>query len=549
MSWTEVLMLNSNVREPLNYQNYLTDIASFGKNSYVFALPNESILRDLLVNCKTLYGYSSIHAVLYNRLSANDIDYMIENNYQFGECLNCFYKTTVFTNRHITKVLLSITKSSYMLIEDKLQKGINRYLSSHIIDGSVGEWLTKVFDVDLSAYTTIESLLSDIDCWNTTILKNEALTLCIFLSLSAANWFSQHTKSEIFQSFLETIVTSLDATMLLIDSLYHAGNNALDQCFSNTTFANYFLTTTQAFTALTYHTEGFKSFLKNETVVKNMINTSLCINQIQKSLSDIVRSQGKIESAKTSTNNIKYYLTGITTSIHSHPDLTSLIQMMTDCVSDMDTIITESSNIIQNIPSLFSNETFMNALATNLSAAITIFSKKDAVEVIAKNAKCLWYICRKSVLRQAFVKSPYCHTYYDTMYTTLKSATSLFTHLQTTLIGVANTSGNRYYYFPNIKESSNKYAGSYTAPNESSRHLWIFINYASGNANGYINTVSHIENPDKRIVDINGESTVYSEKVLTVGGIDTFNMNRIGLTDSNYGSTGCGKGGIFVAIE
>ena len=104
MSISEIKMfVNSNTSEPLNFCQYINDISMFGSDSYVLAEQNKTLFRSLLKKSSIMFGHSKIHDIIYERITSEDIDYMLMGD--VGKKLNAFYDTTSFFNRRILYVV------------------------------------------------------------------------------------------------------------------------------------------------------------------------------------------------------------------------------------------------------------------------------------------------------------------------------------------------------------------------------------------------------------------------------------------------------------
>lgn len=169
MSWAEVMKINSDFsNEPLNFNNYINDISVFGADSYVMKYENSNLFRMLIAQSLTLFGHDCIHEYIYDRLTEEDVDYMLVANGRLGQSFNSFYKTDVYSYGDIDAVLSTITPETYNGLELKFQESINRYISEKTKDDKAASWLLKVFPevTQLANYTTMESILADTEFIN-----------------------------------------------------------------------------------------------------------------------------------------------------------------------------------------------------------------------------------------------------------------------------------------------------------------------------------------------------------------------------------------------
>ena len=157
MSWPEVQKINSNFqREPLNYNNYLTDIATYGANSYIMHKQNENAFRDFIINSVALWGYPVAKTYLYNRLIDEDLDFLFEKSGKLGGFFNARLGEDVFAQGHADQVLKTMTVDKFNRLEEKFKEAFKRYISKKTQGEEVGAWLKKVFGIEeFGAKTTI----------------------------------------------------------------------------------------------------------------------------------------------------------------------------------------------------------------------------------------------------------------------------------------------------------------------------------------------------------------------------------------------------------
>ena len=60
MSWAEVMKVNSDMREPLNYVHYINDISVFGNKSFIMAKENKNLWNEFCLRSLWLYGHKQI---------------------------------------------------------------------------------------------------------------------------------------------------------------------------------------------------------------------------------------------------------------------------------------------------------------------------------------------------------------------------------------------------------------------------------------------------------------------------------------------------------
>lgn len=209
--------------EPLNFLNYIYDISVFGAESYVMDKSNEGLWRQLITNSLTMFGHDAIHEYIYNRLTDEDVDYMLTNNARLGQSFNSFYNTDVFPAGTIDDVLKTLTADTYNILELKIQQGINRYIEGFTgKETGVGTWLNSLFVLDNADLAACQSLN---DIVSSTSLLESLLTsepVCMVLVNNAALYKIQ-MEDILFNQLITYIASSTTATTALIVSSI-AGN-------------------------------------------------------------------------------------------------------------------------------------------------------------------------------------------------------------------------------------------------------------------------------------------------------------------------------------
>lgn len=209
MSWAEVYKVNSDITgEPLNFTDYIYDISVFGEESYVMDSNNAVLWDKFALNSCYLYGHQAIHEYVYNRLTEDNIDDLFDKSGKLGRQMNNFHNNTAYAIGGAKEVLAGMTMNTYNDMIDKFRLGYQRYVDKHLQAEAVGQWILEVFNVDLSAYNTIEEIVMTSEAWELA-LHNEPLMVAL-------------TSSE----YVMTLIAESEvATEKFADAIYYAGQN------------------------------------------------------------------------------------------------------------------------------------------------------------------------------------------------------------------------------------------------------------------------------------------------------------------------------------
>lgn len=379
MSWEEVGKINSDyTREPLNFNNYINDISTFGKYSYVLDPENSKLWRDLICRSLVMFGHDAIHDTVYERLTDTDVDYMLRHNTRLGQAFNSFYSVSDFTSGRIDSVLSAITAASYNVLDLKFQSGINRYVSEKTSGNTAGEWLGTVFGIaSLKSKTTMASIISDTTLWNNTVVVNEPLRFVICLSVSAAEYMASHSNSSNYVSFIETVAQSTDATMTLINAL--AATSQLDTFFANESVCTAIANSAPSMTAICYNTDGFAAMIASETAMTIVANSETAVNAIIEGITNAVNSEGVLDGIKGKLTSIGEALPSIANTETVIAEVADVKENISGVVTSLQKVISQTDVLVNNIDALFSNETAMNAFVASETALNAIVKVKSSI--------------------------------------------------------------------------------------------------------------------------------------------------------------------------
>lgn len=377
MSWGEVMKINSDfANEPLNFNNYINDISTFGKYSYVLDPENSGLWRSLLTQSLTMFGHSAIHETVYDRLTDDDVNYMILHNGRLGESFNSFYDTDSFASGSIDTVLKTITPASYNELEIKLQNGINRYVTAMTADSSAGPWLASIFGVSaLSSKTTMASILSDTTLWNNTIMADTSLRYVVCLSASTINWFSSNNSSA-FLSFITEVCNSTEATMALFTAL--TGNSKLATFMSTENAVTIMASKRESMIAITYMPEPFAAMISSTTAMTAVAASETAMDVIVEALTNAAKSETVLNAIKKNLTAIEDSLPNIANSDLNISEVAEVKANIADVILSLQNTTSQTDILVANMAAIVTNGAAMSVIANNDTARTAIENSADA---------------------------------------------------------------------------------------------------------------------------------------------------------------------------
>ena len=355
----------------------------FGKYSYVLDPENSNLWRSLIGQSLTLFGHSAIHETVYERLTDEDVDYMIRHNVRLGQSFNSFYDSSVFASGAVDTVLNTITSVSYNVLETKLQHGINRYISEMTSGYTAGTWLGTVFSVDaLKEKTDIASIISDTTLWTDIIMENESLRYVICLSTSTIDWFANN-ESDVYIDFINEVCNSTKATTDLFTAI--TGADKLTTFMDNEYVFSVVASKTESMIAITYMTAPFAAMIASETAMNIVANSDVAMSVIVDSLSNVANSENVLDTIKKNLSSIESSLPSIANSDTNIEEVADVKTHISDVILSLQKTTTQTDILISNITNLFSSTTAMTAIVNN-SSVLTAIANNDKARVLFESS-------------------------------------------------------------------------------------------------------------------------------------------------------------------
>ena len=390
MSWGEVKKINSDfANEPLNFNNYINDISTFKENSYVLDEQNQGLWRSLISQSLTLFGHKAIHETVYNRLTDADADYMLLNNGRLGQSFNSFYRTDSFPSGTINDILKCLTISNYRKMELKFQNAINRYISDNT-ESNAGNWLTDIFEIDMSGYHTIDEMLADSNLWSNIISSNEPLRLVICLSISTTEYIISHSNNSIYLEFINTVAQSTGATMTLIEAL--TGTSELDTFFSNESVCSTIANNTSSMIAICYSIAGFSAMINSKTAMEKVAASDIAIKVIIDAITNITSSESVLNGIKGNMTSIEESLPNIANTEMAISEISSVKENISDVITSLHKVTSQTDILITNIHSLISDDVAMSSIISSKPAMDAIAINEEAMNMILQRDTLLYMI-------------------------------------------------------------------------------------------------------------------------------------------------------------
>ncbi len=358
MSWAEVYKINSDfVNEPLNFNNYINDIAVFGADSYVMDKMNEKLFRELMSKSLTAYGHKAIHKYLYNRLTDEDVDHILLSNARLGESFNSFYRTDKFAAGGIAEVLGAITGESYNILEQKWQQGIGRYIS-RVMHPTWG------------------------DVWDMWTTANESLKLCI---ANAVAVLQGEIPSEHLDSFVNVVAGSTNSTMIFMDAL--AANNKLVDFFNNRSAVTILAGKSESIKAICYHPTAFTAMINNNSTNSIVFGSETAVNVIVQAITDSAAAEGVLDGIKANLSSVQTAAASLPSGEISIAAVVETKKKIDDTLAILSGRNAIADTLVSNINALTASGTAMNAIAASSTAMNAIAASATAMnKLIASDA-------------------------------------------------------------------------------------------------------------------------------------------------------------------
>lgn len=383
-----ITVVNSNPMEPLNFNQYLTDICTFGANSYVFAKGNEKLFHALLNKSAMMYGHKAIHNVIYNRLTAEDVDFVINNNARLGKHLNMFYVTTDLhlAKGNIDDITSALTFKQFNTLEKKFQEGFGRYFNTQLISKDIGAWLCRISNDDCFKHiTNIEEIFTDNLCHDK-VRNAENLKLILVNSTALyTKQLADEILCELLPAMLESITSTEKATGLTIQ------NTKLDYIFNNSASMLAISKNEAALTCLMQSANGFKGFV-NSKYFADVFTSSQVIDITVKVLEVY---QQHATNLKTIQDNLEEALKcgkDINNGTLWAKEIQGLQEEVITTINSLRTSIEPLANTIANGKGLLTNSQMRNIFENKTQVADELFSYDSFCEAFfAEGGAALYY--------------------------------------------------------------------------------------------------------------------------------------------------------------
>lgn len=328
-----------------------------------------------------MFGHAAIHETVYNRLTDEDVDWMLRHNGRLGQAFNSFYGISGFVSGSIDTVLGSITDSAYSSLEPKIQSGLYRYISEKTSGDNAGKWLGTVFGIDtLKAKTSIASIVSDVTLWTGTIMSNESLRRVISLSATTVNWFATNTSS-VYTDFITEVCTNTDATMDLFTSLILVDGLTT---FMNTEAAVTVMAANEnSMKAVTYMVDPFAAMIASETAMTAVAASEVAVNVIIESFTNVANSQTVLDSIKENLTAIEGSLPSIANSELNISEVGDVKTNIANVILSLQKTTTQADILIANITALVASNTAMTAIVNNDTSLNAINNSEEACNALS----------------------------------------------------------------------------------------------------------------------------------------------------------------------
>lgn len=379
MSWAEVYKINSDIAgEPLNFTDYIYDISVFGEESYVMDSNNAVLWNSFALNSCYLYGHQAIHEYVYNRLTEDNIDDLFDKSGKLGRQMNNFHNNTAYAVGGAKEVLAGMTMNTYNDMIDKFRLGYQRYVDKHLQAEAVGQWILEVFNVDLSAYNTIEEIVMTAEAWELA-LQSEPLMVAL-------------TSSE----YVMTLIAESEvATEKFADAIYYAGQNEkainvianydslVQQVVNDQTSMEWIASSENAIMVILENENFATQALASEVAMTAFGNSETAVMLICEFVANIPVSSDALTAIDESMIEIDAQIGSVLNGSDVSGKIADAHTAIEVAVKAIDGV-TENAVIVDNMVALIiENETFCNQIVQNLGMLQAIGASESAMTACA----------------------------------------------------------------------------------------------------------------------------------------------------------------------
>ncbi len=380
MSWAEVMKVNSDMREPLNYVHYINDISVFGNKSFIMAKENKNLWNEFCLRSLWLYGHKQIREYVYARLDVKNVDSLWNDSGVLGEQLNAFYGVEAFPNGNGFVVMQNMTTDLFNILESKFQEGYSRYVEKFLSGEKVGQWLVSTFHLTSSVLPTLNTI-------DEIIANNEAVTdICSSVQALTALTSCTYSADKISaaESTSETVVqNSLNALTIhaLISNRYFmraaVQKQNVMQLIANSQAAMY---------SAIRSSIAMDAILNSTVAMGEIAKSAIAINTLLVAIDDLSKGTASLQIIQGNISSIRSNLPKIIEGNTAEQEVKQTEDTVNGILVTLNPILSKMVVVKETIAKFVSNATAMKAIANSSTAMKSIAGSSAAMTTIAASS-------------------------------------------------------------------------------------------------------------------------------------------------------------------
>lgn len=395
MSWAEVMKVNSDMREPLNYVHYINDISVFGNKSFIMAKENKNLWNEFCLRSLWLYGHKQIREYVYARLDVKNVDSLWNDSGVLGEQLNAFYGVEAFPDGNGFVVMQNMTTDLFNILESKFQEGYSRYVEKFLSGERVGQWLVTTFHLTSSVLSTLNTL-------EEIIANNEAMT-DICGSVQALTAFTSCTysadKISAQESTSETVVqNSLNALTIhaLISNRYFmraaVQKQNVMQLIANSQAAMY---------SAIRSSIAMDAILNSTVAMGEIAKSTIAINTLLVAIDDLSKGTASLQTIQGNISSIRSNLPKIIEGNTAEQEVKQTEDTVNGILVTLNPILSKMVVVKETIAKFVNNANAMKVIANSSTAMKSIAGSSAAMSAIAASSTAIYIILKSPTAKGA----------------------------------------------------------------------------------------------------------------------------------------------------
>ncbi|WP_085832126.1 hypothetical protein [Clostridium merdae] len=399
MSWAEVMKVNSDMREPLNYVHYINDISVFGNKSFIMAKENKNLWNEFCLRSLWLYGHKQIREYVYARLDVKNVDSLWKDSGVLGEQLNAFYGVEAFPNGNGFVVMQNMTTDLFNILESKFQEGYSRYVEKFLSGEKVGQWLVSTFKLTsnvLPTLNTIEEIIANNEAVTDICSSVQALTALTSCTYSA-------DKISAAESTSETVVqNSLNALTIhaLISNRYFmraaVQKQNVMQLIANSQAAMY---------SAIRSSIAMDAILNSTVAMGEIAKSAIAINTLLVAIDDLSKGTASLQTIQSNISSIRSNLPKIIEGNTAEQEVKQTEETINGILVTLNPILSKMVVVKETIAKFVNNATAMKVIANSSTAMKSIAVSSAAMTEIAASSTAMTAIANSSTARNACINS------------------------------------------------------------------------------------------------------------------------------------------------